>query len=140
MRSGGDIRKSKELKNIIQVPLLQFPNHKLVLEAILPMKLYLLRGVVNHLFKSLCDLWPGAKEQPEKLHIPIQPYHGGHFNGNDCMKFLRGLDKLQQLSETASISQTHGFIHTLTLFKEVVTACFGNYLDLYFKPKIFNFK
>ena len=69
----GDIRKSKEFKNVICVPLLQFPDHKLVLEAISPMELHLLFMVVNHLFKSLCDLWPGAKEWLVKLHIPIQP-------------------------------------------------------------------
>lgn len=77
IQAGGDSRKSKEFKNVIHVPLIEFQDDKFVLEAIPPMELHLLLGVVNHIFKNLCDLWPRAKEWPPSLHIPIQPYHGG---------------------------------------------------------------
>ena len=78
------------------------------------MELHLLLGVVNPLIKTLCDLLPKAKEWTSSLHIPIQPFHGGHFNGNDCMKLLRGVSKLQLLSEKENFAQAHGFIQTLT--------------------------
>ena len=100
----------------------------------------MLLGVVNHLFKKLCDLWPVAKEWPASLHIPLQPFHGGHYNGNDCMKLLRGLDKLQKLSEKHRFATADGFIQALSDFKEVVVACFGNDLDPDFESKISNFK
>ena len=105
------------------------------------MELHLLLGVVNHLIKTLCDLWPKAKEWPSSLHIPIQPFHGGHFNGNDCMKLLRGVSKLQLLSEKENFVQAHdGFIQTLTLFKDVVTSCFGQNLDPGYESKIAQFQ
>ena len=136
IRAGGDLRKSKDFKNVAHLPILDFPDHKLVLEAIPPMELHLLLGVVNHLIKTLCDLWPKAKEWPSSLHIHIQPFHGGHFNGNDCMKLLRGVSKLQLLSEKENFAQAHGFIQTLTLFKDVVTSCFGQNLDPDYESKI----
>ena len=85
MKSGGDIRKSRDFKNVVHLPLLNFHDDMLVLEAIPPMELHLLLGVVNHLFKNLCDLWPDAKQWPTTLHLSIQLFHGGHFNGNDCL-------------------------------------------------------
>ena len=93
------------------------------------MKLHLLLGVVNHLIKTFCDLRPKAKEWHSSLHIPFQPFHGGHFNGNDYMKLLRGVTKLQLLSEKENFAQAHCFTQTLTLFKDVVTSCFGQNLD-----------
>ncbi|XP_065641664.1 uncharacterized protein LOC105847267 isoform X1 [Hydra vulgaris] len=140
INAGGDTRKSKEFKNIIHVPLVNFPDHKLVLEAIPPMELHLLLGVVNHLYKNLCKIWPGAEKWPASLRIPIQPYHGGHFNGNDCMKLLRGLDKLQLVTGYNNFSQAHDFMQPLALFKDVVISCFGNNLDPDYESKISKFK
>ena len=140
IRAGGDLRKSKDFKNVVHLPILDFPDDKLVLEAIPPKELHLLLGVVNHLIKTLYDLWPKAKEWPSSLHIPIQPFHGGHFNGNDCMKLLRGVSKLQLLLEKENFAQAHGFPQTLTLFKDVVTSCFGQNLDPDYESKIAQFQ
>ena len=73
--------------------MLEFPNHKLVLQTICQMELYLLLGVVNHLYKNICDLWPIPKECLTALHILVQPYQGGHFNENGRMELLRGISK-----------------------------------------------
>ena len=54
----------------------------------------MLLGVVKRLFKNHSDQRPGVKGWPAALHIPIQPYHGGYFNGNDRMKLLKGSNKL----------------------------------------------
>ena len=53
MNCGGDIRRSKDFKNVIHPPLLDFPGDKLVLDALPLMELHLLLGVVNYLFKNL---------------------------------------------------------------------------------------
>ena len=34
--------------------------------------------------------------------MKLSPYHGGMFEGNDCRKRLRNLDRLQQLAEAES--------------------------------------
>ena len=136
----GCIRRSKDFKNIIHPSLLDFPDEKLVLDALPSIELHLLLGVVNHFFKNLCDLWPGAKKWEVSLHIPIQHFHGDHFNGNDCLKFLKGLDCLEQISEQGNFNLTFDFIKTFSLFKDVVTSCFRNTLDPDYESKIANFK
>ena len=103
------------------------------------MELHILLGVVYHLYKN-CDLWPIAEKWPTALHIPVQPYYVGHFNGNDCMKLLRGINKLQELSERGNFVQALGFIHTLKQFEVVEKACFGKNLDSDFEAKIWKFK
>ena len=73
----------KNFANVIYSPLINMDNSVLILDVIPPMELNLLLGIVNHFFKNFSDLWPGAKEWPAELHIQFQPYHGGHFKGND---------------------------------------------------------
>ena len=92
-------------------------NTILILDVIPPMELHLL-GIVNHLFKILSDLWPGAKECPAELHIQLQQYYGGHFNGNDCHKLLKNIDILQRMAEKACAYEVFGFIETPRHFKE----------------------
>ena len=140
IRAEGDLRKSKDFKNVVHLPILDFPDEKLVLQPIPPMELHLLLGLVNHLIKTLFDLRLKAKEWPSSLHIPIQTFHSGHFNGNNCMKLLRGVSKLQLLLEKESFAQAHGFIQTLTVFKDVVTSCFGQNLDPDHNSKIAQFQ
>ena len=41
-----NLKKTKGLQNAVHLPLLKFPDQKLVLEAILPMELHLLLGSV----------------------------------------------------------------------------------------------
>ena len=74
IRARGDLRKSKDFKNVFHLPILDFLDDKFVLEASPPMELHLLLGVVNHSIKTLCDLWPKAKEWPSSLHIRISSH------------------------------------------------------------------
>ena len=65
------------------------------------MKLHLMLGILNHLFQQLQSIWSQSKEWPKRLHIPEQPYHGGHFAANDCYKVLQNVDLIQQMTKNS---------------------------------------
>ena len=67
---GNDVKKAKQFGNVIRSPLLNFPDESLILDAIPPMEIHLLLGVVNHLYKNLANIWPECKTWPEALNIP----------------------------------------------------------------------
>ncbi len=138
--AGSDTKSAKNFDNVIHPPLINMADSVLILDVIPPMELHLLLGIVNHLFKNLSELWPGAKEWPTLLHIQLQPYHGGHFAGNECHKLLQNIDILQRLAEKACAYQALGFIETLRNFRDVVNACFGSALQRDFKEKIEKFR
>jgi len=132
--TGSDTKSAKDFDNVIHLPLINMDDSTLILDVIPPMELNLLLGIINHLFKNLSDLWPGAKEWPTLLHIQL------HFASNECHKLLQNLDILQRLAEKACACQSFGFIETLRHFKKVVTSCFGTTLQDDYKEKIQIFK
>ena len=104
------------------------------------MELHLLIGVVNHLFKNLCQVWQNADEWPKMINIQQQPFHGGQFAGNECRKLLRNVDSLQQLAEKHACFLAFPFIETLRKFDAIVHACFGNTLQQNYCELIEEFK
>nr|XP_047126851.1 uncharacterized protein LOC124807992 [Hydra vulgaris] len=52
-QSGGVVANAKLFGNVIRKPIICVPFNVLILEIILPMELYLLLGVINHLFEIL---------------------------------------------------------------------------------------
>ena len=104
-RSGGDVRVAKSFGNVFHEPIITGSSDSLILELIPPMELHLLLGVVNHLYKSLKNVWPKASQWPAALYIDEEPFHGGHFAGNQCYKLLNNLDLLQHLAEKDSASR-----------------------------------
>ena len=137
---GNDVKKAKQFGNVIHSPLLNFPDESLILDAIPPMELHLLLGVVNHLYKNLSNIWPECKNWPEALNIPLQPFHGGHFQGNHCQKLLKNVDILQEKAEAAAAFAEFPFIDTFRKFEKVVVACFGMQLDKNYQEHIENFR
>ena len=104
------------------------------------MELHLLLGVVNHLYKSLKNVWPKASQWPAALHIDEEPFHGGHFAGNQSYKLLNNLDLLQRLTEKDSAFQAFGFVETMRKFQVVVSSCFGTKLGSDYSESINQFK
>jgi hypothetical protein len=137
---GSKLNTAKQYDNSIHPPLIDGEDTTLVLDVIPPMELHLLLGIVNHLFKNLLQCWAGATEWTSKLNIQMQPFHGGQFAGNDCHKLLQNVDLLQKLVEQSCAFQAQGFVHTFRMFKNVVSACFGQTLDNEFQEKIQLFK
>ena len=138
--AGGQLSKAKEFDNVVHPSLLEIPGSTLIIDVIPPMELHLMLGIVNHLFQQLQSIWPQCKEWPKKLHIQEQPYHGGHFAGNDCHKLLQNVDLLQQMAENSGAFQIMGFVEILRKFRLVVSSCFGNTLDESYSTKIDDFK
>ena len=139
-QSGCDIKKARAFGNVVHEPIISGKTDSLVLELIPPMELHLLLGVVNHIYKTLKTAWPRATEWPASLHINEEPFHGGHFAGNDCHKLLQNLDLLQHLAEKDSAFQVFPFIETFRKFQAVVASCFGMHLKDDFGEKIRQFK
>ena len=138
--AGSKFKMAKDFDNTIHPPLINMEDSRLILDIIPPMELHLLLGIVNHLFKNLSELWPGAKQWPALLHIQLQPYHGGQFAGNECHKHLQNVDILQRLAEKACAYEAQGFIKTFRNFRDVVSSCFGKSLEGDFNKKIKKFK
>ena len=127
--SGADLKKSKEFENAVHPPILRFSDEKLILEAIPPMEL-----------KHLVQVLPKTKEWLTSIHKPLQPYNGGHFNGNDCMKLLKKIDTLKQITVANKAFEASSICHVLHLFLQVVNSCFGCSLSPDFEKKIQEFK
>ena len=90
--------------------------------------------------KHLVQVLPKTKEWLTSIHIPLQSYHGGHLNGNDCMKLLKKIDTLKQITVADKAFQASSICHVLHLFLQVVNSCFGCSLSPDFEKKIQVFK
>ena len=88
----------------------------------------------------LKGVWSEAETWPPSLSIAQSPYHGAQYEGNECRKLLKNVDRLQQLAEANSAFQVFGFVDTLRKFDSVVRACFGSELSFDYFEKINQFK
>ena len=140
MNSGSIYAKAKETGNVVHLPIISGSNETLILDIVPPPELHLLLGVVNQLFRMLQAVWPDANTWPSSLKMDLSPYHGGMFEGNECRKLLRNVDKLQQLAEAKSAFQVFGIVEALRKFDAVVKSCFGSELHNNFSEKIQEFR
>uniref|UniRef100_T2MCE9 [histone H4]-N-methyl-L-lysine(20) N-methyltransferase n=1 Tax=Hydra vulgaris TaxID=6087 RepID=T2MCE9_HYDVU len=140
VKSGCDAKRSKEFENVVHLPMFAFPDRELILETIPPMELHLLLGVVNHLIKYLVQVFPKTKQWLDSIHIQMQPFHGGHFNGKDCMKVLRKIEELMQLTIAEKAPDATKACQALSSFHQVVVSCFGYTLLPDYEAKICDFK
>ena len=73
---------------MVHKPLFDQENVKQAIEFIPPMELHHLLGIVNHLYKSMPNMWPTCKDWLLLLKLKLQLYHSGEFVRNDCHKLL----------------------------------------------------
>ena len=126
--------------NVVHQPIITGPENALILDIIPPMELYLLLGIVNHLYKILKATWADADEWPAALHIQPSSYHTGQFKGNQCRKLLYNVNTLQQLNEEASVLNVFGIIDTFKKVNLVVKSYFVFVLKADYANKIDQFK
>ena len=119
-----DVKNAKWFGNVIHLPLINFPNDSIILNAIPPMEIQLLLDVVNHLYKNLTSIWPECKAWPETLDITLRQFHRGHFHGNHCQKLLKYVDILQETAEVAAGFAALPFVDTLRKFEKVASTYF----------------
>ena len=140
LSAGSILAKAKHTGNFFHPPILSGADDTLILDILPPPELHLLLGIVNHIFQKMKSVWPNAEKWPTSLNMKLSPYHGGMFEGNDCGKLLRNVDRLQQLAEAESAFQVIGFIEALRKFDAVVKSCFGSDLEDDFLEKIQQFQ
>lgn len=134
---GENMSTAKFYGNCVHPPIVSHTNNEVkIIDIVPPPELHLLLGPMNTLFNSLQKQWPQAIEWAAACHAERDALHGGSFNGNNCKKLLRGIDKLEELCPI----EYKPYIETFNAFKQVVGACYGNILDPEYKQKISNFK
>ena len=140
MSAGSILAKAKHTGNVVHPPILSGANDTLILDILPPPELHLLLEVVNQIFQKMKSVWPNPEKWPTSLNVKLSPCHGGMFEGNNCRKLLRNVDRLQQLAEAESTFQVFGFIEALRKFDAVVKSCFGSDLEDDFLDKIQQFQ
>ncbi|PAA78421.1 hypothetical protein BOX15_Mlig010790g22 [Macrostomum lignano] len=121
--------------NCIRQPLLNWPDSSNTLEAVPPMELHLLLGLVNRLYdeleQRLTALGPDgvrAAQWAEALHVRRSPYHGSQFNGNECDRLLGGVDSLRQILADHAAFSGVPVAHAFSCLRAVQQKCFGQQL------------
>jgi hypothetical protein len=151
LRTFGDIRRSAreyqraasqtpgtskmsavQFKNCVRQPLLTLPDDATVLEAVPPMELHLLLGIVNRLFEeleirlnSLLDCQQFVSSWLNELGLRRPQHRRDSFNGNQCERLLNGVDCLQRSLEKRSNFPGIAVCHALRCFSAVKSSCFG---------------
>ena len=108
----------------------------LVLDIVPPPALHIKLGVVNRLFDELLKLFQGVTDWPKQLCIVREDYHGKSYEGNECNKLLKNLDKLSEILPT-SLSQ---FYDCFVAFRDAMGACMGFTLDPMYREKVASFE
>ena len=112
------------------------------------MELHLLLGVTNRLYDHLDTVLVEsgsslrAKDWAFALSLKRPEMHSGEFNGDQCRKLLRNIDKLEDLlnaDDTAVPEQQKAF-SPLRDFERVRQGCFGNELHYDYKQSINSFE
>ena len=138
--AGSNIKRARDCMNVVHSPVFDLAGGTLVLDFIPPMELHLLIGTFNHLFAALLKVFPQGTLWTDSLHIKQQPYHGGHFAGNECRKMLKNIDLLQSIVEKHSCYAAIPLVDVFRKFNAVVSACFGCVLDPSYVQKIEAFR
>ena len=126
---------AKEYGNVIHLPVMDNVDPSTsVLEVVPPPELHLMLGPVTHLYKELNKVWPGSEKWLNACFVKMNDYHGGSFDGNDCVRLLRNLKSLKELCP----SKFSGFADTFGAFNEVVKSCYGFLLLPSYKSNISN--
>jgi len=92
--------KLKEYHNVEFSPLINTENKGTAVIAIVPPPpLHTIKlGPVNHLWVLLRKLCPlQVLEFEGMMHLYLEDYHGGCYEGNQCSKILRNADKLKEM-------------------------------------------
>ena len=80
--------------------------------------------------------WPNVSLWIICINVIQKGYHNGSFVGNDCMKMLNNVDKLQQLAPFHILK----YVHALRCLHSVVLSCFGMELKPEYEANIIQFK
>ena len=130
------MKNAKMYTNCINKPLLPGDADERILDICAPPELHLMLGIVKHLYDNMYAECPDVSLWLKSINVKQKKYHHGAFVGNDCLKILRNVDRLQQ-NYPLNIQK---YVHILRILNKIVLACFGMDLDPHFKNYINEFK
>ena len=85
------------------------------------------------MYDELEAVWPASEGWLKACNVKKEEYHGGSFAGNPSRKLLLNIDRLEALEPPEACKK---FISAFKSFNDVVTACYGNELDVDYLRKI----
>lgn len=91
--------KPKDFRSVQRQPLIlrHLPPSTRVIDVCALPWLHITLGVVNHTISKLLKAIPNAKAWPESLHLHQESYHGSGYEGNECQKLLKNVERLEDL-------------------------------------------
>ena len=134
--SKASTKEAKEHGNAIHPSILTGDDNTPLVVILPTPELHLLLGTVNHICDKMEELWPDVTQWFNGLHIQRTDYQGGQFEGNDCCKLLKNVDKLIEICPVF----VNKYAAVLKLFNDVVASSFGANLSVDYINKLAKFK
>ena len=149
LAAGGDKKKQREFNNVVNEPLLGGDPDDFILCSVAPPELHLMLGVTDKLKKILeSSTFETAKEGKDFMdtfldeqNISRKGYMDSRsLEGNQTRKFLKSTNKLREAYKAVGKEKlAEPIINILDLFSNVVTKCFGMYVEDGYKDTIDRF-
>ena len=133
--SGSTKEGAKKYGNVIHPPMINDDedDETLVITLLPPPELHLMTGPMNTMYSGLESLWPESENWLKSCNIEKTDYHGGCFTGPDTKKLLKNIDRIEAMTPNSAV---HRYVNTLNAFNDVVSACYGDDLQLDYANKI----
>ena len=116
-----DRSKAKDFGNVIHASIIDDQNEEMitpVIHKVPPPELHFLLDPTQHLCDELTKRWSGCKSWLTSIHVKKADYFGGTFEGNDCRKMLKNIEKLENICP----DMFRGYVDTFKKFNEVVSS------------------
>ena len=122
--------------NCANQPLITGDDDEYTLNICAPPQLHIMQGIVKHVYDRMYEDWSGVKLWLTQINIKQKKYHRGAFVGNDCIRMLKNVDRLQQIAEFHNVHIIQKYVHILRCLYDVVKSCFGMKLDVEYEKYI----
>lgn len=135
MEAGGQLKNQKNFSNCVHPALLSELDEWTVLELFNFPELHCMMGVTGKILTEMQKVLGDEKKQWLEQFMKVNniqwcAYQPGTLEGNQARKLLKLTGKMHQESKELQLLPAVPFCRTLVRFNEVVTACFGQTLDM----------
>ena len=144
MEAGGQLKNQKNFSNCVHPALLSGPDECTVLELLNFPELHCMTGVTGKILTEMQKVLGDEKKQWLEQFMKVNniqwcAYQPGTLEGNQARKLLKLAGKMHQESKELQLLSAVPFCRTLVRFNAVVTACFGQTLDMDYRNIIQQF-
>ena len=122
--SRAEQKDAKKHGNVIHPPIVNDDqdDETHVIQILPPTELHLLMRPVNTMYKGLESIWSESETWLKACNVKKPEYHGGRFAGNESRRFLKNVDRLENIAPNE-------MVNVYKCFNNVVTACCGDNLS-----------